>query len=195
MFINKTFNIDPDSTLLKPTENVASIGSGAIVIEGVSRSRNELINGNYDQYDWNQGYTCHQIGSAAIVIQFPQPYLVDSLRLLLWDIDDRCYSFDIDVSCDGQEWTQIIKAHELRSWVAMKFKMIPVVFIRITGTFNTANEIFHVVHFECPAKPGTVFKTDVQDEFPIIYGFQKLSLNESDRPDEKEVPSEDKIEE
>jgi BTB/POZ domain-containing protein 9 len=26
-----------------------------------------------------------------------------------------------------------------------------VTFIKIVGTKNTANEVFHVVHFECPA--------------------------------------------
>ncbi len=30
------------------------------------------------------------------------------------------------------------------------FKPRPVSFIRITGTHNTANEVFHCVHFECP---------------------------------------------
>lgn len=114
MFTSKSFNVDAESTLLIPTENVASISNGAIVIEGVSQSRNSLINGTYDQYDWDLGYTCHQIGSAAIVIQLPQPYLINSLRLLLWDMDDRSYSFNIDISTDGQEWTQIIQAHELR---------------------------------------------------------------------------------
>lgn len=70
----------------------------------------------------------------------------------------------------------------------MRFKTIPVVFIRITGTFNTANEIFHLVHFECPSKPGTIFKPDqegVADDFPVIYGIQKLSLaNNSTNEDE-----------
>ena len=31
-----------------------------------------------------------------------------------------------------------------------------VVFVRITGTRNTANEVFHCVHFECPADPQAI---------------------------------------
>ena len=33
------------------------------------------------------------------------------------------------------------------------FKPRPVSFIRITGTHNTANEVFHCVHFESPCDP------------------------------------------
>lgn len=130
------------------------------------------------------------------------------MRLLLWDCDDRSYSFEIDVSPDQTFWTQVIKAHELRlvflmlirlihtllrSWQAMKFKSpIPVVFIRIIGTFNTANEVFHLVHFECPAKSGTVFRSDfdssIRDEFPLIYGVPRLSLGNSLTGDEGEQP-------
>ena len=38
-----------------------------------------------------------------------------------------------------------------KSWQTLKFDRRPVVFIKITGTHNTANEVFHCVHFECPA--------------------------------------------
>ena len=39
----------------------------------------------------------------------------------------------------------------LRSWQIAQFEQTPVVFIRIVGTYNSANEVFHCVHFECPA--------------------------------------------
>ncbi len=64
-----------------PTENVASITSGATVLEGVSRSRNALLNGNTRDYDWDSGYTCHQLGSGSIIVQLAQPYHVSSMRL------------------------------------------------------------------------------------------------------------------
>ncbi len=51
-----------------------------MVSEGVSRVRNALINGDYQSYDWDTGYTCHQIGSGGIVIQLSQPYIVGSMR-------------------------------------------------------------------------------------------------------------------
>lgn len=63
-----------------PAENVATIALSASVIEGVSRSRNALLNGDTRNYDWDSGYTCHQLGSGAIVIQLAQPYAIGSLR-------------------------------------------------------------------------------------------------------------------
>ena len=61
-------------------DNVATIDASAAVIEGVSRSRNALINGNTKNYDWDSGYTCHQLGSGAIVVQLAQPYIIGSMR-------------------------------------------------------------------------------------------------------------------
>lgn len=66
-----------------PTENVATVAACASVVEGVSRSRNALLNGDTRNYDWDSGYTCHQLGSGAIVIQLAQPFAISSLRYAL----------------------------------------------------------------------------------------------------------------
>lgn len=63
-----------------PKHNVATIQLSACVVEGVSRSRNALLNGDTKNYDWDSGYTCHQLGSGAIVVQLAQPYIVSSMR-------------------------------------------------------------------------------------------------------------------
>ena len=154
MFTEKSFQVDDTTGLLIPSFNVASISNAACVIEGVSRSRNALINGDWENYDWDTGYTCHQVGSGAIVVQLPQPYFIDSMRLLLWDIDSRHYSYFIEVSVDQQKWHRVQdKTNEpCRSWQLIKFPARPVVFVKIVGTQNTANEVFHCVHFECPAQ-------------------------------------------
>ena len=52
----------------------------AIVTEGVSRNRNALIDGDTKNYDWESGYTCHQIGSGCITIQLAQPFMIGSMR-------------------------------------------------------------------------------------------------------------------
>ena len=54
MFTEKHFELD--SGLVVPTANVATIGNSACVIEGVSRSRNALINGDWENYDWVRVY-------------------------------------------------------------------------------------------------------------------------------------------
>ncbi|KIH65602.1 hypothetical protein ANCDUO_04078 [Ancylostoma duodenale] len=41
-----------------------------------------------------------------------------------------------------------------RSWQLLELAAaVPVVFVKIVGTHNSANEVFHCVHFECPADP------------------------------------------
>ncbi|XP_053315518.1 BTB/POZ domain-containing protein 9 [Spea bombifrons] len=152
MFTSKPFTLEKG--LLVPAENVATVGECASVIEGVSRCRNALLNGDTKNYDWDSGYTCHQLGSGAIVVQLAQPYVIGSLRLLLWDCDDRSYSYYIEVSTDQQQWTTVADRTKVpcRSWQTITFDRQPACFIRIVGTHNTANEVFHCVHFECPAQ-------------------------------------------
>jgi len=153
-YTHKEFTLDPTWGLLVPRENVATIDLSACVIEGVSRSRNALIDGKTGGYDWDSGYTCHQLGSGAIVVQLAQPYVVASMRLLLWDCDDRSYSYYIEVSTNQRSWEMVCNRsrEKCKSWQSIKFPPIPVVYIRIVGTDNTANEVFHCVHFECPAQ-------------------------------------------
>ncbi|XP_023209936.1 BTB/POZ domain-containing protein 9-like, partial [Centruroides sculpturatus] len=163
MYTNKFFRLEKG--LIVPNHNVATITSSACVIEGVSRSRNALINGDTENYDWDSGYTCHQLGSGAIVIQLAQPYMIDSMRLLLWDCDDRSYSYYVEVSIDQQHWTMVAdkQSEKCKSWQTICFAPRPVVFIRIVGTHNTANEVFHCVHFECPAQTSAASTPPLQE--------------------------------
>jgi hypothetical protein len=74
-------------------------------------------------------------------------------RLLLWDCDPRAYSYYIETSVDNVNWVMAAdKRNELcRSWqILLISPPRPVSFIRITGTHNSVNEVFHCVHFECP---------------------------------------------
>lgn len=63
-----------------PRENVALVTKSALVIEGVSRSRNNLLNGDIHHYDWDSGYTCHQLGSGSICVQLGQAYWLSSCK-------------------------------------------------------------------------------------------------------------------
>ncbi|ESO03304.1 hypothetical protein HELRODRAFT_80550 [Helobdella robusta] len=150
--------------LIVPNTNMATIDNAAWVIEGVSRSRNALINGNMVDYDWDSGYTCHQLGSGAIVVQLAQPFLVNNMRLLLWDCDNRSYSYYIEVSNDQQTWTRVVDRTRIqcRSWQYVFFKDQVVTFIKIVGTQNTANEVFHCVHFECPIEETALLEYNRQ---------------------------------
>ena len=51
-----------------------------MVIEGVSRIRNNILRDESPHYDWDSGYTCHQLGSGSICIQLGQPYYLSSCQ-------------------------------------------------------------------------------------------------------------------
>lgn len=89
-------------------------------------------------------------GSGVIVIQLGQPYYIGSLRLLLWDCDSRTYSFYIETSINQKDWEIAVDKREeqLRSWQQFSFTPRPVVFFKIVGTYNTANEVGSSFDFE-----------------------------------------------
>jgi BTB/POZ domain-containing protein 9 len=151
MFSTENVDVDTSTTLTIPKHNVATIQNNANVIEGVSRSRNALLNGDTRNYDWDNGYTCHQLQSGSIIVQLAQPYMIDSIGLLLWDCDDRQYSYYIEVSTDQTNWTRVVEENEVSSWRRLTFELQPVTFIKVVGTHNSANEVFHLVHLEAPA--------------------------------------------
>ncbi|XP_055594610.1 BTB/POZ domain-containing protein 9 [Uranotaenia lowii] len=170
MFTEKTTPVV--NGILAPSFNVATVDRSATVVEGVSRTRNVLLNGDVKNYDWDSGYTCHQLGSGVILVQLGQPYWIGSLRLLLWDCDDRSYSFYIETSTNLKQWDMVVDKRNdlLKSWQHFTFDPKVVVYIKIVGTQNTANEIFHCVHFECPSQDPKYIKSDAR-EGPLSLAF------------------------
>ncbi|XP_025418018.1 BTB/POZ domain-containing protein 9 isoform X3 [Sipha flava] len=183
--------VDIEKGLVSPKYNVATMAMNAIVIDGVSRSRNSLLDGNCKDYDWDCGYTCHQLGSGCILIQLGQPYMLSSMRMLLWDCDDRYYSYYIEVSVNMCDWDLIVdKTNELvRSWQLLQFNPRPVVFIRITGTYNSANEVFHCVHLEAPAPQALSDSTTVDEVEQSISNLQ-VTINSNVKKTNESVSSE-----
>ena len=58
---------------------------------------------------------------------------------LLWDCDDRSYTFDVSVSNDRKNWKLIVRKDELsRSWQFMEFEVL---FVKVfeTNVFSVAN--------------------------------------------------------
>ncbi|KAI8435404.1 hypothetical protein MSG28_003720 [Choristoneura fumiferana] len=116
--------------LLLPEENVATLKRGARVIAGDMRSA--LLDGDTENYDMERGYTRHTISDApdnpGILVRLPAPTIINHLRLLLWDRDNSKYY--------------------CRSWQRLYFAPRVVQFIRVVGTSNTVNKVFHAVALE-----------------------------------------------
>ena len=90
-------------------------------------------------------------------------------RLLLWDCDDRSYSYYIEVSNNKSDWELVFDRSKqpCKSWQHITFPRRPFVMIRIVGTHNTANEVFHCVHFEAPAVTNVMRIEDKSDDLSV----------------------------
>uniref|UniRef100_A0A7E4V329 BTB domain-containing protein n=1 Tax=Panagrellus redivivus TaxID=6233 RepID=A0A7E4V329_PANRE len=142
--------IDPETTLIIPSENVALVQKNAIVTNSYSFSENSIINGRFRDYPDKAAYTFKYSGDP-FTIHLPQPYLIDTMKLLLWE--DCVYSYKIEVSVDQENWAQVVSEENVSSWRDIDFEKRPVVFIRLTGTCtNVGSFLFKCLHFECFAK-------------------------------------------
>ncbi|KAJ3647099.1 hypothetical protein Zmor_024640 [Zophobas morio] len=138
--------------IICPDKNVAT-PNGARVISAVNPSI--LLNGDFRNYGGSSGFTAHTIGSAGIIVQLTQPYMISTMKLLLFDKDNRNYRYFIETSLNKTDWELAAdRRHEVsKSWQNLVFKERAVVYVRITGTYNSdpGNKGFQVVHFECPS--------------------------------------------
>lgn len=93
----------PDSELpyrghLLIDENVADSSLDAQVLQGEMRSY--LLNGDVHNYDMERGYTRHTISNTeeyGILIKLGSQYIINHIKMLLWDLDLRSYSYYIEV--------------------------------------------------------------------------------------------------
>ena len=76
---------------------------------------------------------------------------ISSTKLLLWDLDSRYYRYKIEASRDKATWTTIVDrtTGTWKSWQNISFNPpIQARYLRLTGTYNSANGRFHVVEWE-----------------------------------------------
>lgn len=105
-------------------------------------------------------YTCyyyHHIGDGKhLNFYLRQTCIVDSMRFHLWDEDNRTYDYVVSVRDDPNDvnnWRDLVKKKDARSWQMVRFKPTPVRWIRLTGTRGPDHDPeFAVLHFECPSQ-------------------------------------------
>ena len=76
--------------------------------------------------------------------------LAPSLGHNYYSLFFRSYSYYIEVSMDQKDWVKVIdhSKYLCRSWQDLYFTPRVVRYIRIVGTYNTLNKVFHVVSLE-----------------------------------------------
>lgn len=120
-----------------PTANVATIDHGAIVLTGENSEclldRTSMISSGDSG---RNEYTSHQFGDGEIVIQLGQPYYIGSIRLLLWDPENRKYQFYVQTSVDNINWTMAVdmRNNDMLYAPVLKFAHRVVLYVKIIGT-------------------------------------------------------------
>ncbi|CAG2113642.1 unnamed protein product, partial [Medioppia subpectinata] len=137
---------------LLPEVNVACGRFNSQVLNGENRA--SLLDGDNHNYDMEKGFTRHHIDEASgqgILIQLGRQCIINHIRVLLWDKDMRAYSYYIEISMDQKDWLRVIDhtGYLCRSWQYLYFPARVAKYIRLVGTHNTLNRVFHVVAFEC----------------------------------------------
>ena len=90
-------------------------------------------------------------GCGGIVVQLGTQCIINHLRILLWDREPRrTYSYMVDLSMDQNDWYRVVdySKYHCRSWQDLYFPPRVVRYIRIIGTHNSVNKIFHCVALE-----------------------------------------------
>ncbi len=133
--------------------NVALATKGATVT-GPTSNAAALIDGIVKGYTGGTGFA---IGSFPCewTVTLAKPYLLREIRMLLWDIDDRYYRYQIETSADGTTFSMLAdhSKGQPRSWQTISFAPRPVKAIRIKGLYNSSNSGFHVVELEAYCIP------------------------------------------
>uniref|UniRef100_A0A7E4UU00 BTB domain-containing protein n=1 Tax=Panagrellus redivivus TaxID=6233 RepID=A0A7E4UU00_PANRE len=112
-YTTQTFEIDRETTLFMPSYNVALPAKNAII---------------------SQGFSFLVTFGAGVIMQLPQPYLLDSMRVLPCAEQLPVCSYELEVSTDGLVWNHIISEENVALWRDIHFDMQPVVFVKITVT-------------------------------------------------------------
>ncbi|XP_050426636.1 BTB/POZ domain-containing protein 9-like [Adelges cooleyi] len=149
---DKMHLVEIKNGLVAPQFNVALTSMNATVIEGSPKFSSTLVSGDYEDYD---SYSYHFLGSGCIKVQLAQPYVLSSMRMLLWDCDRRTYGYTVEVSVDNLVWDMVVDKSNgsAQSWQLFKFDPRPIVYIRITGIRSSKKDgIFRCVHLEAPAQ-------------------------------------------
>jgi hypothetical protein len=133
-----------------------------------------LLDGNATVYDGANGYAHTNWPTKpapSFIVTFKQGVRLNAVRLLLWDKDNRFFRYKLEVSpaMARDEWVLVAdrtgETNECRGWQVVTFKTQLVCRLRLTGTYNSANEGFHVVELEAYNIPAGLACPWSQPEF------------------------------
>ncbi|MCX8173730.1 MAG: N-acetylmuramoyl-L-alanine amidase [Thermoplasmata archaeon] len=103
-----------------------------------SSSANNLTDDNDDNYAANN------LGEY-LYIALKCNHTIRAVKTHWWDGDNRYYQYKIEVSRDNETWMEVVNktSGEYRGWQWDQIDT-PARFLRITGTYNSANQWYHI---------------------------------------------------
>ena len=155
----------------KPTPQRPWTYNVALAIHGATATGGDrpqlLIDGNSTTYDGGEGYSQTDWTvkpTPSMVVTLKEAETINTVRFLLWDQDNRFYRYKLEISpdADGEKWNMIADhsvTGEFRTWQLISFPTASVRRIRVTGTFDSSNNMFHVVELQAYNIPADVKPT------------------------------------
>lgn len=127
------------------------LASRGAVPSGCDRA--ECLNDGSVDFDWGRGFCSYDMNNKSLegcVITLQKPVELSRLRFLLWDKDERQFTYIAYVSPDGTNWRMVkdTTGKPTRSWQDIRFDLQPVKAVRLKGLTSTSNSLFHVVEVE-----------------------------------------------
>ncbi|KAJ3643693.1 hypothetical protein Zmor_026389 [Zophobas morio] len=125
--------------------NVATPEHKATVITGARTEH--LLNGNRNVNNWTVTTNGDKTG---LVIKFGFPFVINHIRMCLYDGDLRIFRYYVEVSLDQKKWKKVIDYSEIacRSYQHLYFGKEIVQYVKVVGTYSSLNEAFHLIFFE-----------------------------------------------
>ena len=140
--------------------NLALASRGSTITGDNGANWSNLIDGVTTNYNSSTGfgYTYWKgvVDAPGIMtLDLKDPCAISTMKLLLWDLDNRYYRYKIEASIDNATWTMIVdrRTGTWQSWQGIAFSpTITARYLRVIGTYNSdncgANNGFHVAEWE-----------------------------------------------
>ena len=165
------------------TANLALASRGSTITGNNGGNWDKLIDGvttGYNSYN-GYGYILWSPTPGTMTLDLKGLYTITRTRLLLWDLDSRYYRYKIEVSSNKTTWVTILNrtaaTNRCRSWQDISFgSPVRARYLRLTGTYNSANSQFHVVEWEVYGTAGARYGAGVEAQ---TSSFSDLVSNEN----------------
>ena len=138
---------EPGRPAVDTLEDLALASRGAKASTSSGRDADLIIDGK-TKHDKQKGYAW-AINPCTFTVDLGTVHAINKVRILLFDLDNRRYSYRVFVSEDGASWDQVRSNPRARGgWQEIGLEDKKLQFIRVNGLGNTVNRNFHVVEIE-----------------------------------------------